>query len=77
MRVTIDKLPKEWVGMSGKYYKAKAVDQAGKLEFTQMVSSFENLPKFIEESEQALKEQCSKVIFHDGLWTKTREEIMK
>lgn len=40
-----------------------------------MVQSSQNLPKFIKLAEQALKETCSEVVFHDGLWTKTRDEI--
>jgi hypothetical protein len=75
MKVSFKKLPKEWIGVGGPYYMAKAVDVTGKWEFTYMVQSSQNLPKFIELAEQALKETCSEVVFHDGLWTKTRNEI--
>jgi hypothetical protein len=75
MRVSIDKLPKEWIGVNGPYYKATAFDVTGKWEFTQMVQSFENLPKFIKEAEECHKEQCTEIIFHNGSWTKTRDEI--
>lgn len=57
MNVYFDKLPKEWAGFSGKYYIARAVDKTGKLEFVQMLSSSQELPKFIKKSEQVLKEQ--------------------
>ena len=76
MKVAFDKLPKEWVGFSGKYYTARAVDQTGKWEFVQMVQSHQNLPKFIEVAEKVLKEQCTVVVFHNGSWTKKREEIV-
>jgi hypothetical protein len=76
MKVTFDKLPKDWVGFSGKNYTARAVDQTGKWEFVQMLQSHQNLPKFIETAEQALKAHCSEVVFHNS-WTKTREEIMQ
>jgi hypothetical protein len=75
MIVSINKLPKEWIGVSGPYYMAKAVDVTGKWEFTQMVQSFENLPKFIKEAEKCHKKQCTEIIFHNGQWTKTRDEI--
>jgi hypothetical protein len=54
----------------------RAVDATGQWEVTQMVQSFENLPSFIKEAEEALEEQCSEVVFHNGLWTKTRDEIL-
>jgi len=76
MIVSINKLPKEWIGVHGPYYKVRAVDAAGKLEVTQMVQSSENLPEFIKGAEKALKEQCSEVVFHNGSWTKTRDEIL-
>ena len=76
MKVTLDKLPKGLVGLCGKYYKARAVDQTGKWEFVQMLASFENLPKFIEIAEKCLKETCSEVVFHNS-WTKKREEVMQ
>jgi len=75
MIVSINKLPKGFIGPGGPYYMAKAVDVTGKWEITQMVQSFENLPKFIKGAEKALKEQCSEVVFHNGSWTKTRDEI--
>jgi hypothetical protein len=75
MKVSFKKLPKGWIGVSGPNYIARAVDVTGKWEFTYMVQSHENLPKFIKQAEQALKEQCSEVVFYDGLWTKTRDEI--
>ena len=76
MIVTFNKLPKEWIGVHGPYYMVRAVDATGKLEVTQMVQSHENLPEFIKGAEKALKEQCSEVVFHNGLWTKTRDEIL-
>ena len=76
MIVTFNKLPMEWIGVHGPYYMARAVDATGKLEVTQMVQSHENLPEFIKGAEKALKEQCSEVVFHNGLWTKTRDEIL-
>ena len=75
MIVTFNKLPKEWIGVHGPYYMARAVDATGKLEVTQMVQSHENLPEFIKGAEKALKEQCSEVVFHNGSWTKNRDEI--
>ena len=74
MKVTFDKLPKEWIGTNGPYYWARAV--SGKQEYAHWLMSTENLPKFIEVAERCLKEQCSEVLFHDGSWTKTREEII-
>ena len=76
MIVTFNKLPMEWIGVHGPYYMARAVDATGKLEVTQMVQSHENLPEFIKGAEKALKEQCSEVVFHNGSWTKTRDEIL-
>lgn len=76
MKVTFDKLPKEWVGFSGRYYTARAVDQTGKWEFVQMLQSHQNLPSFIKDAEKCLKETCSEVLFHNS-WTKKREEIMQ
>ena len=75
MIVYFNKLPKEWMGFSGNYYKATAVDVTGKWEFTQMMASFQELPKFVKESERLHKEQCSEVVFHNGSWKKTRDEI--
>jgi len=75
MIVTFNKLPIEWIGVHGPYYMVRAVDATSKLEFTQMVQSFENLPKFIKEAEKCHKEQCTEIIFHNGQWTKTRDEI--
>jgi len=75
MIVSINKLPKEWMGFSGNYYRATAVDVTGKWEFTQMVASFQELPRFIKEAEKCHKEQCTEIIFHNGQWTKTRDEI--
>jgi hypothetical protein len=77
LKVFFNKAPIGFIGVNGPYYMARAVDQTGKWEFFQMVQSHQNLPKFIEGAERCLKEQCSEVIFHDGLWTKTREEIMQ
>jgi hypothetical protein len=75
MIVTIDKLSKEWVGVNGRYYMARAVDVTGKLEISRMLVSFQELPKFIKEVEECHKEQCTEVVFHNGSWTKTRDEI--
>lgn len=75
MIVSFNKLPKGLIGPSGPYYLARAV--AGKLEVAHWVMSMQNLPKFITRAEKSLKEPCSEVIFHSGLWTKTRNEIMK
>ena len=75
MKVSFKKLPKEWIGVGGPYYMAKAVDVTGKCKFGAMLMSSENLPKFIKNAEKCLKETCSEVVFHDGLWTKTRDEI--
>jgi len=75
MIVSINKLPKGFIGVHGPYYMARAVDATGKLEVTQMVQSHDNLPEFIKGAEKALKEQCSEVVFHNGSWTKTRDEI--
>ena len=75
MIVYFNKLSKGWIGPSGPYYWARAV--AGKLEVAHAVMSMDNLPKFITKAEQVLKEPCSEVIFHNGSWTKTRNEIMK
>ena len=75
MIVYFDKLPKEYIGVHGPYYLAKATEKTGKLEVSQLVQSFENLPKFIKGAEKTLKEQCSEVVFHNGSWTKTTHEI--
>ena len=75
MIVSYKRVPKKWISAGGPNYLARAVDVTGKWEFSQFVQSHENLPKFIKQAEQALKEQCSEVVFHDGLWTKTRDEI--
>jgi hypothetical protein len=77
LKVFFNKAPIGSIGVNGPYYMARAVDQTGKWEFVQMVQSHQNLPKFIEGVERCLKEQCSEVVFHDGSWTKTREEIMQ
>lgn len=74
MKVTFDKLPKEWIGTDGPYYWARAV--SGKREYAHWLMSTETLPKFITKAEHALKEQCSEVLFHNS-WTKKREEIMQ
>lgn len=76
MKVTLNKLPSGFIGVNGPNYLAKAVDQTGKWEFVQMLQSHQNLPKFIETAEQALKAHCSEVVFHNS-WTKKREEIMQ
>lgn len=75
MIVYFDKLPKEWIGVNGPYYMARATEKTGKLEVSKMVQSFENLPKFIKQAEKCHKEQCTEIIFHNGSWTKTRHEI--
>jgi hypothetical protein len=75
MKVTFDKLPSKWIGVNGPYYWARAV--SGKQEYAHWLMSAENLPKFISQAEHALKEQCFEVVFHNGSWTKTREEIMQ
>ena len=77
MNISIEKVPKEWFG-SGRSYIARAVDKTGKFEHSQMLMSFQNLPKFITDAESALKETCSEVVFYKGTifsWTKTRDEI--
>ena len=76
MKVFFSKAPKGSIGVNGPYYMARAVDQTGKWEFVQMVQSHQNLPKFIAIAERCLKEQCSKVLFHNS-WTKKREEITR
>ena len=73
MKVTFDKLPSEWIGVNGPYYWARAV--SGKQEYADWLMSAENLAKFLRQAEQALKEQCSEVLFHNS-WTKKREEII-
>ena len=77
MQVSFNKLPRGWVSINGPYYMVRAVDAANKREFSQWIMSMENLPKFIANAEHALKEMCSEVVFHKGLWTKTRNEIME
>lgn len=63
MNVSFKKVPKEWISAGGPNYVARAVDVTGKWEFTYMVQSSQNLPKFIKLAEQALKETCSEVVF--------------
>lgn len=77
MQVSFNKLPRGWVGVNGPYYMVRAVDESNKREFSQWVMSMENLPKFIRNAEHALKEMCSEVVFYNGLWTKTRNNIME
>ena len=79
MIIYYDKLPPSFSGTSGYYYMAKAVDTTGKWEYSQFVVSQEAIPKFLQSAEQALKESCSKIVFHRDSgqpWTKTREEIL-
>jgi hypothetical protein len=76
MKVFYNKLPKGWFSVSGPNYVARAVDTTGKWEFVNWVQSFDSLPKFIGVAEKVLKEQCTVVVFHNGSWTKTREEIV-
>ena len=66
MKVYFKRLPK-WGG-----YLATA--KSDKSEYSQMLMSSENLPKFIAKAELALNKTCSEVVF-DNAWTKTQEKL--
>jgi hypothetical protein len=75
MRVIIEKVSEK---LWGEPYLARSVETKDKKEYSRLLSNPTGYERFlILDVEYYHKEKCTEVVFHDGSWTKTREEIMK